>query len=176
MYLLSFDNDHLGLLSVMTGYQAPKDTSFDIFWIVLFSLFSCVTIMGLFSITVKKNVEKRKDYKALRTVSLYQVTSQEPIIGKVLITSYNNITFNKPLLSTLNLAVTSLTFIGIIFGSSALAYFTLDFSLRELNVTYAVLLSYIIIDFVFPLLYTLLNKDYRTHTKDSMINTINSLF
>ena len=176
MYLLSFDNDHLGLLSVMTGYQAPKVTSFDIFWIVLFSLLSFVTIMGLFSITAKKFVEKRKDDKALRTVNLYLVTVQEPIIGPVLTSSYNNIAFNRPLLSTLNLAVTSLTFIGIIFGCSALAYFTLDFSLRELNVTYAVLLSYMIIDFVFPLLYTLLNKDYRTHTKDSMINTMNSLF
>ena len=87
----------------------------------------------------------------------------------------NNIASNKPLLSMVSLVITMLTFIGIIGGSMVLAYFTTDFSSRELNVTYAVLLSYSVIDFIFPLLYIWMNKDYQTHTAQALKETIDSM-
>ena len=67
-YLKSFDNDHLGVLSAMTSYKAPKNTSFDVFWVVLFTLFCSVALIGTLSIGIKKIVEKRKDGKLLEFV------------------------------------------------------------------------------------------------------------
>ena len=171
-YLSSFDNDHLGLLSVMTGYDAPQETSFDIFWIVLFSLFTGATLLGLFSIAIKKYREQTRQEQVLPVVNI-PPSIEQANNGQFQI---NNIAFNKPLLSTLSLSVAMITLICIIGGSIALAYFTLNFSLRELNVTYAVLLSYSIIDFVFPLLYGWWNKDYRNQVQLALKDTINSIF
>ena len=88
----------------------------------------------------------------------------------------NIVVHNKPLLSILSLVTTMFTFIGIIGGTMVLAYFTIDFISREVNECCAVLLSYSILDFVFPLIYSWKNKDYQTHTAQALKETINFMF
>ena len=155
----------------MTGYDEHKETSLDMFWIVLFSLFTVATLLGLLSIAIKKYREKRRDEQVLPVIIIHPPSANNA--GPTF--QFNNIAFNKPLLSTLSLSVAMITLICILGGSITLAYFTFNFSLRELNTTYITLLSYIIIDFVFPLLYGWLNKDYRNHVKQALKETINSM-
>ena len=170
MYLRSFDSYH-SALKLLTGYIAPKDVnSKRYYWIFLFSLY-IINILGLFSIGMKKIVEKRKNQQVIPLVNNLQ--SQQPQYGHFQ-SFINNVAFNKPLLSLLPIIILSITMIVTdTIGMFVRDRFKPNEDRRELITIYLILISNIIVDVIFPLLYTICNKDYYKHTRNAVLFTLN---
>ena len=54
----------------MSGFTPKEETSFDMFWVITFSLFCGMTLLGIFSIGKKKYLEKLKEMKVLSTIKV----------------------------------------------------------------------------------------------------------
>ena len=138
------------------------------YWIFLLIL--CILpALGLFSIGLKKYIEERKNIQVIQQVILpLQLNLQEPENSQNQ-SCFNTLKFNKPLLSLKEITISTGMFTVLCcIGVSILNHGS--------NRFYIHLLIDIIMDFVFPLLYSLNNKDYRKHTKIALVHTFRSVF
>lgn len=164
VYLLSMVSNDFSLNYVVL--MDSKKISY--YWIFGFIL-CIITLLGLFSIGLKKYIEERKNNQVLQQVTLpLHLISQEPGNSQSH-SCFNTLKFNKPLLSLKQITVFAVLFcIAVSIHSHG--------SWLHHGGFYLHLAIDIIMDFVFPLLYSLNNKDYRKHTKNALVETFRSVF
>ena len=163
-----FGYDGSIFLRALTGLpldESKKERSFEIGLCI-------VNLLGIVSIGVKKIIEKRKSQLVIPIV---RVTAPESIlpshqkpnqnIGNSQHLFFNNVAYNKPLLSLLPTIALSMTMIAFYAEVFLINYFEPDKNSKELTGTYYILLQNITADLVLPLFYALWNKDYQNHIK-----------
>ena len=134
-------------------------------------ILSILILLGALSIGVKKFIEKRKTNQVIQAVNVLAIQpivplhqSQESSNGNLQQSCFNNVAFNKPLLSLLPTIALSILMVAFYIVYFVLNNFELDDNLKG---TYFILLIYIIVDFLMPLLYGSKNKDYRKHVGET---------
>lgn len=168
MYTSSFDGSIF--LRLMTGLDLEEPHTV----VIELGILCFVNLLGMLSISLKKIVEKRKSQQEIQTINILPPISLMPIHEaqesrneNSQQSCFNNVAFNKPLLSllpTIALSITMMTFYCFVFITN---YFESDENSKELKLIYHTLLTHITVDFVIPLLYCLHNRDYRKHIKRS---------
>ena len=169
MYTSSFDGSIF--LRMMTGLALDKPHTA----VLELGILCIVNLLGVLSLCWKKIIEKRKTQQdiPLNVLPLNSIMpineAQEPTNENSQQSCFNNVAFNKPLLSllpTIALSMTIMTFYSAVFITNRLDP---DENSKELKGTFYTLLMYITVDFVIPLFYGLHNRDYRKYIKRFMI-------
>ena len=93
---------------VFTGEWIETEAVIKIFWPVFLSVVFLVAGISGIVLTIKKNVEKRKDQRILNNICV-NLDMKCDSIGKI-----NNIKFNQPILKNIDIFASCLTIIGVI--------------------------------------------------------------